>query len=193
MEGAHPFAAIALVGGDVAVKLHDVAPVARMAPGAVLLRAHDIEQVPRGENPTLAVEHHVRADGGGALALRGAAGDDHRAGEARGNGNGLAEHPLGSINVPGEGAPCARGPRGRRKLSSPRLRRHAPEPEHHPFPTRWSSLRAPHPRRCGPLQPAPLSEGAKVDARRREPDARAVPRAELQRDLLVPVGQDLFP
>ena len=104
VEGAHPFPAVALVGGDVAVQLDDVAPVARMAPGAVLLRAHDVEQVPRGENPSLAVDHHVRADGAGARALRGTARDDHGPGEARGYGNGLAEHPRGSINVPSEEA-----------------------------------------------------------------------------------------
>ena len=151
VEGAHPFPAIALVGGDVAVELDDVAPVPRVAPGAVLLRAHDVEQVPRGENPSLAVDHHVRADGAGALALRGPAGDDHRPGEARGNGNSLAEHPLGSINVQGEGARSRTrvGRPGRRKRSSLRIRRRAPE--RHPFPTGWSPLRAPRPRRCGPL------------------------------------------
>ena len=73
VEGAHPFLAIALVGGGVAVEFDDVALVARMAPGAVLLGPHDLEQVARGENPSLAVHHHVGSDGGGALALRRAA------------------------------------------------------------------------------------------------------------------------
>ena len=120
-EGAHPFLAIALVGGDVAVELDDVAPVARMAPGAVLLRAHDVEQVPRGENPPLAVDDHVRADGTGARALRGAARDDHRPGEAGGNGNGPAEHPLDTSIVQGDGLRPSTGRAAAFARRAPRL------------------------------------------------------------------------
>ena len=125
VEGAHPFLAVALVGGDVAVELDDVAPVPRMAPGAVLLLAHDVEQVPRGENPTPGVDDHVRADGAGARALHGAARDDHRPGESGGDGNGLAEHPLDPSNAQGDGPRPSRDTRLRTRdgrLGQRRLR-----------------------------------------------------------------------
>ena len=84
--------------------------VARMAPGAVLLRAHDVEQVPSGENPSRAVHHHIGADGAGALALRGAAGDDHRRVKPAAMGTALL-NILSAPSMHGARERARRGPR----------------------------------------------------------------------------------
>ena len=95
-----------------------------------------VEHMPRDENPSRAVQHHIGADGPGALALRGAAGDDHRLREARVNGNGLVEHPLGSINVQREGGRASRASHPRTRVGRRRRRKRSSLPTRPPSAAR---------------------------------------------------------